>query len=180
MYGITWKRVHLFHGPPGCGKTSMGLALASIFGYNIAKLTITPDLNSQDLEKLFQNLPNKTFLLLEDVDALFTERKANTSVDFSTILNCMDGITTRPGLICIMITNFLEKLDEAFIRPGRVDCLVEFKPATVNDLRKALKVLAKDYEHEHEAFLIKNGHMSIPQLQKYLFECIMDERKTIL
>ena len=180
MYGITWKRVHLFHGPPGCGKTSMSLALASLFGYNIAKLTITPDLNSQDLEKLFQNVPNKTFLLLEDVDALFTERKANTSIDFSTLLNCMDGITTKPGLICIMITNYLEKLDEAFIRPGRVDCLIEFKKATVDDLRKALKVLAKDYEEEHEEFLRKNGDISIPQLQQYLFECVMDERKSIL
>lgn len=91
---VTWKRVHLFHGPPGSGKTSTVIALASMFGKNLAKLTITPDVNSRALETLFQSVPDNSFLLLEDVDALFTERQALGSVDFSTILNCMDGVTT--------------------------------------------------------------------------------------
>jgi len=180
-YGITWKRVHLFHGPPGSGKTSTILALASIFGKNISKLTITPDLNSQDIEVLFQTVNDDSFLLLEDVDALFTERKSNTAIDFSTLLNCMDGITTKRGLVLFMTTNHVTQLDSAFIRPGRVDLAIEFKLPGREELHEALKVLGSNYTHEHEEFL--NNHtkdMSIAGLQKHLFECIMEEKKTIL
>lgn len=180
-YGVTWKRVHLFHGPPGSGKTSTILALASFFNVNIAKLTLTPHLNSQDIESLFQTIPANTWLLLEDVDGLFTERTATTSVDFSTLLNCMDGITTRRGLVLFMTTNHKTKLDAAFIRPGRVDLELEFKLPGKDELREALKVLGADYAHEHEEFLEKHAKdMSIASLQKHLFECIMEEKKSIL
>ena len=181
LYGVTWKRVHLFHGPPGSGKTSTILALASIFGKNISKLTLTPDLNSQDIERLFQTIPNESFLLLEDVDALFTERKSNTSIDFSTLLNCVDALTTRRGLVLFMTTNHVTQLDSAFVRPGRVDICVEFKLPGKDELYEALTVLGANYVHEHEEFLNKcsNG-MSIAQLQKHLFDCIMEEKESIL
>ncbi len=180
-YGITWKRVHLFHGPPGSGKTSTVLALASIFGKNICKLTLTPDLNSQHIELLFQSIPEESFLLLEDVDALFTERTSKTSIDFSTLLNCMDGLTTKRGLVLFMTTNHVTKLDQAFVRPGRVDMCIEFNLPGKEELREALKVLGKNYEHEHEEFLEKHTtDMSIASLQKHLFECMMEEKKSIL
>ncbi|QKF94859.1 AAA ATPase protein [Fadolivirus algeromassiliense] len=180
-YGVTWKRVHLFHGPPGSGKTSTILALASIFGKHIAKLTLTPDLNSQSLEILFQTLPQNTFLLLEDVDALFTERKATGSIDFSTLLNCMDGLTTQRGMVLFMTTNHVTKLDQAFTRPGRVDFVLEFNLPGKQELAQALKTLGSQYAHEHEEFLEKcSNQMSIAGLQKHLFDCIMEEKKSIL
>jgi hypothetical protein len=75
-YGVTWKLVHLFHGPPGTGKTSTIISIAGYFEYNIAKLTITPDMNSQHLEQIFATIPDKTFVLLEDVDSFFIKRDA--------------------------------------------------------------------------------------------------------
>jgi ATPase family associated with various cellular activities (AAA) len=179
-YGVTWKRVHLFHGPPGTGKTSTILALASLFDKNIAKLTITPDLNSQDIETLFQTIPQGTFVILEDVDALFVEREAKGSVDFSTLLNCMDGITTQRGLVLFMTTNHPTKLDEAFLRPGRVDMSIEFALPNKEQRLEALKSLADDFADEHDAFLIKYPEISIAGIQKHLFDCVMEEKKTIL
>jgi hypothetical protein len=181
-YGVTWKRVHLFYGPPGTGKTSTVLALASIFNKNIAKLTLTPTLNSQQVETLFSLVPNDTFLIIEDADSLFTDRVANTSIDFSTILNCLDGLTTKRGLIVFMTTNHLEKLDSAFIRPGRVDIKVEFKLPTVEDIKNALNVLGSDYTHEHDEYIekIKDNIPPIAELQKHLFDCIIEERKSML
>jgi len=180
-YGVTYKRIHLFYGPPGTGKTSTVLALASMFGKNIAKLSITPTLDSAKLEVLFQTIPQNTFLLLEDVDALFVEREAKTSIDFSTVLNCMDGITTSRGLVMFMTTNHLSKLDKALVRPGRVDMCLEFEKATRDVLAQALKVLGEDYENEHEEFLNRHGDgMTIAELQKHLFDCIMEEKDSIL
>lgn len=179
-YGVTWKYVHLFYGVPGTGKTSTVLALASIFNKNIAKLTVTPDLNSQHIEALFKTVQDNTVILLEDVDALFTERKSVGSIDFSTILNCMDGLTTKRGLVLFMTTNHVTKLDEAFVRPGRVDCKIEFLPPTKEDLLEALKILAPDHPHEYELFIECNPNIGIAQLQKHLFDCIMQGRVSIL
>lgn len=182
QYGITYKRIHLFHGPPGTGKTSTIMAIASYFGKHLAKFTITPSVNSQKLEFAFQSLPADTFLILEDVDALFTaDRQAQTSIDFSTMLNCLDGITTRKGLVMFMTTNHVTKLDAAFVRPGRVDSCVEFKPPTRRELEQALQMLGSQFSHEHKEFLDRHGKdMTIAHLQKHLFDCIMDERKSIL
>ena len=52
-----------------------------------------------------------------------------SDVDLSTVLNIMDGSLETPGRILIVSTNYPEKLDDAFIRPGRIDMIVEFKKA---------------------------------------------------
>lgn len=181
-YGINWKKVYLFHGPPGTGKTSTVVALASIFNKNIAKFTIAPDLNGQDLERLFQTVPNDTFLLLEDVNSLFVKREAKSSIDFSTILNCLDGITTKRGLVVFMTTNHLDELDEALVRPGRIDVKINFQLPYLEQFKEALNVLAADYAHEHEEFINKmyGKIKNIPELQKYIFECIMNDKKSII
>lgn len=180
-FEVLWKRIHLFHGPPGSGKTSTVIALASMFGKNIAKLTITPDLDSQSLETLFRTLPHNTILLMEDVDALFVERKSITSVDFSTLLNCMDGVTTQTGIVIFMTTNHKIKLDDAFVRPGRVDVTLEFHLPGKEELRQALKTLAPNFASEHEKYLqTLPNTTTIASLQHHIFNCILEERKTIL
>ena len=38
-----------------------------------------------------------------------------------TVLNAIDGVGSHEGQILIMTTNHITRLDEALIRPGRVD-----------------------------------------------------------
>ena len=45
----------------------------------------------------------------------------NEKVTLSFILNLLDGILETPGRILIMTSNYPEKLDQALIRPGRID-----------------------------------------------------------
>ena len=67
-------------------------------------------------------IPEKAILLLEDVDALFVDRKANDSnkslVSFSGILNVLDGMARKNGLITFLTTNYRNELDPALIRPS--------------------------------------------------------------
>lgn len=46
-------------------------------------------------------------------------------LNLSFILNLLDGILETPGRILIVTTNYVEKLDKAFIRPGRIDINLE-------------------------------------------------------
>ena len=45
----------------------------------------------------------------------------------SQILNVIDGIMERTGQIFIMSANHPEKLDDAVLRPGRIDCMINFR-----------------------------------------------------
>lgn len=59
-----------------------------------------------------------------------TEKKEDDSdLDLSTVLNVMDGTLETPGRMIVITSNYPEKLDHAFIRPGRIDMIVEFKKA---------------------------------------------------
>ncbi|TAQ84248.1 hypothetical protein B7494_g7428 [Chlorociboria aeruginascens] len=51
-------------------------------------------------------------------------------ISLSALLNVLDGVASQEGRVLIMTTNHLEKLDEALIRPGRVDMMVKFTLAT--------------------------------------------------
>ena len=51
-------------------------------------------------------------------------------INLSQILNIIDGIMERTGQIFIMSANHPEKLDDAIVRPGRIDCMINFKEFT--------------------------------------------------
>lgn len=182
-YGVTWKKIFLFHGPPGTGKTSTVLALTSLFKKDIARISITPGMTITSIESLLATLPQSTFVLMEDVDALFHGREATTAVDFSSVLNMMDGLTTRRGLILFMTTNHVMKLDEALKRPGRVDESIYFPPPTRDDWMKAVVKLADRWPDQQEAFvyqLMAQGETSIASIQKHLFQCMIQNSESIL
>lgn len=178
-YGVPYKRVYLFEGPPGTGKSSLAFTLASIFKHHLAKLTVTPRMTSADVEERFSSVPHKTFLLLEDVDSLLTE---GTKLSLSTLLNCLDGVATKSGLVVFMTTNHAVVLEKALVRPGRVDMRVKFTYPSRAELLAALQSLGSQYASEHEALLeaIKGVKLSIAALQQFLFDSIQLERPTLM
>jgi len=122
--GIPWRRGFLFEGIPGTGKTSIVTALAGEVGMDLYICNITD--NGMDDERLMASLLNvkaHSAVLLEDVDGLVSGRdiKTENGVTFSGLLNALDGVASRPGIITFMTTNHSDKLDPALVRSGRVD-----------------------------------------------------------
>jgi hypothetical protein len=58
------------------------------------------------------------------------EQKLEDKLTLSCILNTIDGILESYGRILIITTNFVDRLDEALIRPGRIDMKVDFTKCT--------------------------------------------------
>ena len=78
---------------------------------------------------------------MEDIDCAFRDRRkeiendprylgASGGVTNSGLLNAIDGVTNSDGRIVIMTTNYIDQLDAALIRPGRVDRRFEFEDAS--------------------------------------------------
>lgn len=49
------------------------------------------------------------------------------TLDLATLLNVLDGVRETPGRIIVLSTNYPERLDEALLRPGRFDMMIEFE-----------------------------------------------------
>lgn len=119
--GIPHRRGHLYYGPPGTGKSSAALALASELKTGIAILSLSSIVNDDALLSAISSVPEKTLLLMEDIDCAFKAREDGKGLTFSGLLNAIDGVASSEGRLIVMTTNHPEKIDPALIRPGRVD-----------------------------------------------------------
>jgi len=139
--GIPYRRGFLFYGPPGTGKTSFSLALAGHFRIDLYMISLaSKNLDDDTLTYLFNELPPKCIVLLEDIDSAGIDREAqNLDTDsererrrkkhilsLSGLLNTIDGAASQEGRILIMTTNVPETLDAALIRHGRIDKQIKF------------------------------------------------------
>lgn len=137
--GIPYRRGYLLYGPPGTGKSSFIQALAGELDYDIAILNLSErGLTDDRLNHLLTIVPNRTLVLLEDVDAAFSNRREQSDADgyrganvtFSGLLNSLDGVASAEERIIFLTTNHVERLDEALVRPGRVDMTVRLGEVT--------------------------------------------------
>ncbi|KAI3325627.1 P-loop containing nucleoside triphosphate hydrolase protein, partial [Xylariaceae sp. AK1471] len=125
--GIPYRRGYLLYGPPGTGKTSLCVALASHFSVDLYIIHLPSIETDSDLRGYFKMLPGKCFVVLEDIDAVgLNQRGSKPSMPkdgctLSGLLNVLDGVGSHEGRIILMTTNFIERLDAALVRPGRID-----------------------------------------------------------
>ncbi|GAA5973844.1 hypothetical protein JCM11641_003189 [Rhodosporidiobolus odoratus] len=152
--GIPYRRGYLLHGPPGSGKSSFIQALAGELDYNICVLNLSErGLTDDKLNHLLANAPERSVVLLEDIDAAFSKRQQtgeagfNSNVTFSGLLNALDGVASSTSQrILFLTTNHLEQLDPALIRPGRVDLKELIDDATPYQARELFTRFYADEE----------------------------------
>lgn len=141
--GVPYHRGYLFYGPPGTGKTSLVSALAAHFGLSIYTLNLA-HFTDRSLMSAVNQVPRNSVLLFEDIDCMkgsesrdgadsqngqngyatvSTREKVSIQIGItlSGLLNVLDGFHAPSGVLFVMTTNHVEKLDQALLRPGRID-----------------------------------------------------------
>ena len=139
----------LLHGPPGNGKTLIVKALASRGQMNFISVK-GPQLLSKyvgeserALRELFQRARQAVpcLVFLDELDALAPRRGGERSdaADrvVSQLLTELDGIEALRGVCVIAATNRPDMVDEALLRPGRLDYRIEV-PKPDRGLRQAI------------------------------------------
>src|SRR6185369_5519503 len=114
---IPWKRGILLYGKPGNGKTSIIRTI--IAQYNFKPVTIVAGANDEAVREAFSYAEEQSpsLLYFEDLDSLLEK-----SVDISSFLNLMDGISAKNGLLVIATANEVKKLKTNITdRPSRFD-----------------------------------------------------------
>jgi ATP-dependent 26S proteasome regulatory subunit len=132
----------ILYGPPGTGKTSLARNIAKIIGItnNRIKMLNATEVFSkylgeseENIRKLFkdarEDIKNLHLVIIDEVDSIFKSR-SNSSTDncksdiVNQFLGEMDGLESINNIIIIGITNKIDMLDSAILRPGRFGCKI--------------------------------------------------------
>ena len=129
----------LLYGPPGTGKTLIAKALAKMTESNFISIK-GPELLSKwvgESEKGIREIFRKArqaapcIIFLDEIDALVPRRSNGSSGSHVTenvvsqILTEIDGLEELHNVLIIGATNRLDIVDEALLRPGRFDRIIE-------------------------------------------------------
>jgi len=177
--GIPYQLGILLYGSPGTGKTSIIKAIASEINYPIYYISPT---NLSKFENAASKIVDKCIIVIEDIDSslIANSRKNNIDVEdsilselqgigLSGVLNALDGIFSSHGRILITTTNHIEKLDEALIRPGRIDLKVEIDYIDNEIFKEFILYYFPKSEIDFENVKIKDK-ISVAMLQNMLLE----------
>jgi DNA polymerase III delta prime subunit len=103
-------------------------------------------------------------------------------LDLSFLLNILDGVLEIPGRIVIMTSNYIDTLDHALIRPGRIDIIANFKKCVNTTLIQMIEFFydVKLTENDKKRILGFNEYIVSPaEMGKVMFENFDDYRNTI-
>lgn len=127
---ISWRRSCLFYGLPGTGKSEGIKQIAKKLGIPIIIFDLA-SMNNKEFEEHIKNCEQGSVILFEDIDRVFHGQKNLTKTEnfqgltYDCLLNVLGGVNNLTGLYIFITCNDITKLDDALLRPGRLDTKVE-------------------------------------------------------
>jgi len=138
-FGMSPSHGVLFYGPPGCGKTMMAKAVASECSANFISikgpelLTMWFGESEANVREVFDKARSASpcVLFFDELDSIGTARGSSNGDAggagdrvMNQLLTEIDGVGVKKNVFMIGATNRPELLDEALLRPGRLDQLI--------------------------------------------------------
>lgn len=146
--GIMHVRGMLLYGPPGCGKTLIARQIGKVLNAREPKIVNGPEIldkfvggSEEKVRELFaeaekeQNEAGEASMLhiiiLDEMDAICKSRgtvRDGTGVSDSVVnqlLSKIDGVDSLNNILLIGMTNRKDMIDDALLRPGRLEVHVE-------------------------------------------------------
>jgi len=173
-FGMSPSKGVLFYGPPGCGKTLLAKAVANECSANFISikgpelLTMWFGESEANVREIFDKARSAApcVLFFDELDSIAVQRghgagDAGGAGDrvMNQLLTEMDGVNAKKSLFFIGATNRPEIIDEALLRPGRLDQLIYIplpdKPSRLSILKAGLRKtpIARDVDIDYIAHI---------------------------
>ena len=164
----------LLYGAPGCGKTLLAKAVATEVGANFIAIK-GPELLSKyigESEKGVREVFKKArmaapcIIFFDEIDGFLSKRGGGadsqvTDRMVSQFLAELDGIEELKGVVILGATNRLEAIDQALLRAGRFDFLLEIPLPSEADRHAIFRIHARNLPLHRAVNLEKLSKVSV-------------------
>lgn len=163
-FGVKPVKGLILYGPPGCGKTLIARNIGKSLNCKISIINGPEILNKyvgeseSNLRKPFEaakkDLDNLHLIIFDEIDSICRKRGSTQSSVGDTVVNqlltLMDGVDDKNfNILVIGLTNRIDMLDEALLRPNRFEAKIHIPLPNYQDRLEILKI--------HTQHLIDSG-----------------------
>jgi len=161
--GINHVRGIILHGPPGTGKTLIARQIGTILNCKEPKIVNGPSLlnkyvgeSEENVRKLFADAIADTsgsklhLIICDEFDAIARKRGSGSSTSsdvndkiVNQFLSMIDGPNALNNILLICMTNRIDLIDEALLRPGRLELQIEINLPDETGRLQILKIHTK-------------------------------------
>ncbi len=164
----------LLFGPPGTGKTMLAKAFAKEADLPFISVTGLELLDPQKTKNIFAKAKEyaPAIIFIDEIDTIGKrDGQSGREVPINKLLSEMDGFSDNNGenVFVVAATNFKDNIDEAIIRPGRIEIHIEInnldKDARKYFLNKVIEKKPVSGEFDINKLLMYTAGLSGAQLE---------------
>eukprot|EP01063_Lacrimia_lanifica_P007678 TRINITY_DN1493_c0_g1_i1.p1 TRINITY_DN1493_c0_g1~~TRINITY_DN1493_c0_g1_i1.p1 ORF type:complete len:1040 (+),score=432.41 TRINITY_DN1493_c0_g1_i1:64-3183(+) len=163
--GVRHVRGVVLHGPPGTGKTLLARRIGELLDVSKVHTVSGPEIlnkyvgqSESNLRKLFNEAIDEAkeddglhMIIFDEMDAIMKQRGggddsgARAVYDGVTtqLLTLMDGLEDKGNLLVLGLTNRLDSVDPALLRPGRFEVKIKMPLPDENGRHEIFEILTK-------------------------------------
>jgi len=161
VLGMKHVKGIILHGPPGCGKTLIARHIGKFIGCKNENIKVVngPEVLSPlvggseaNVRALFadaeKNPSELHIIIFDEFDSIASKRNTESSTKHENsvvnqLLSKIDGVNQIDNILIIGITNRLDMLDPAIIRPGRFDLKLKIDIPSEKGRKEIIEIYIK-------------------------------------